>query len=64
MLRTIIITALAAIAAVTLGYYSRGYMACGGEVLIPLAALAYAVFTKGENDEEEPGAQGAPRADA
>lgn len=48
MLRTIIITTLAAIAAVTLGYYSRGYVGFGGEVLIPLVALVYAAKTEVE----------------
>lgn len=48
MLRTIIITTLAAAAAVTLGYYSRGYLGFGGEVFIPLLALIYAVKTEVE----------------
>lgn len=54
MKRVLIITIAATLAAIAWGISIRGDLTFGGELIIPALALAYAVITEGEKDEEEP----------
>ena len=54
MKRVLIITIGSTLAAIAWGIATRGCLGYGGEMILPAAAIAYAIFTQEEEDEEEP----------
>lgn len=64
MKRTLITVIVTTLAAIAWGIATRGEVAFGGELILPVLAGAYAILKEEERDEEEPRKERTPRANA